>query len=308
MLKFTFLLHYRIRHGVPYTQLIVTHVVETFIFVPLMVGILFFLNEFYGGDRLLSFMSMTVVWLAEIYSVICARTIPTAKYFPRVFLLYFILYHAYVFIFPAGFCYLALFTMTLFLQHAMYFFWYRYELPALYLGKITPRVPRMIAGEIIGQSVLEMETVTATVGDNEFSTSSVVLEDEIELSRRVQQQQMVELFLSSEVRNRERHAAMVASATQQTQQQVTAVRRHSAGGSSSPTNMSPLHPLSAFNSPARRIPIVGSPTVVPTNSATRNTRVNARIRDLDQALADREARRGIRSESIQSLFDFASAN
>ena len=70
MLKFTFILHYRIRNTVPYWDLVTAHVVETFIFIPIIIGIMFFLNEFYSGDRLLGFLTLTVVWMAEVYSVI----------------------------------------------------------------------------------------------------------------------------------------------------------------------------------------------------------------------------------------------
>ena len=41
--------------------------------------------------------------------------------------MYFTLFHVYFFSFPFGFSYLALVTTVLFLQHAMLFFWNRYE-------------------------------------------------------------------------------------------------------------------------------------------------------------------------------------
>jgi hypothetical protein len=126
----------------------------------------------------------------------------TARHFPRIFLLFYILYHLYVFIYPGGFSYLALLTLALFLQHTMYYFWYRYELPALYTGRISPRTPRMIAGDIIGHAI---GVDSSVLSDSEFSTSAVVLEDEIEMSRRIQQQQMVDLFLAAELDYRQRH-------------------------------------------------------------------------------------------------------
>ena len=70
MLKFTFILHYRVRNTVPYWDLVTSHVIEIFIFIPIIVGIMFFLNEFYAGDRLIGFLTLTVVWMAEVYSVI----------------------------------------------------------------------------------------------------------------------------------------------------------------------------------------------------------------------------------------------
>lgn len=69
MLKFTFLLQHHISHRIPYAQLIFTHVVESLVFVPIVVGILFFLFEFFS-DQLLAFLVLSVVWMAEIYSVV----------------------------------------------------------------------------------------------------------------------------------------------------------------------------------------------------------------------------------------------
>ena len=43
---------------IPYAALVVTHVVETLVFVPIMVGIMFFLFEFFS-DQLLAFMVLS---------------------------------------------------------------------------------------------------------------------------------------------------------------------------------------------------------------------------------------------------------
>jgi hypothetical protein len=51
---------------------------------PPQVGILFFLFEFFN-DQLLAFLVLSLVWVAELFSVVCARTITTLKYFPKVF-------------------------------------------------------------------------------------------------------------------------------------------------------------------------------------------------------------------------------
>lgn len=47
MLKFTHLLQYHITRRLSYATLVFTHVVETLVFVPIMIGILFFLFEFF---------------------------------------------------------------------------------------------------------------------------------------------------------------------------------------------------------------------------------------------------------------------
>jgi len=65
-------------------------------------------------------------------------------FFPRVFFLYFTLFHVYFFPCPIGFTYASLASTTLFLFHTMLFFLNRYELPALHSGLITPHIPRMV--------------------------------------------------------------------------------------------------------------------------------------------------------------------
>ena len=142
MLKFTFLLQHHIAHRIPFTRLVVTHVVESLVFVPIVVGILFFLFEFFS-DQLLAFLVLSVVWVAEVYSVICLRTTLSINFFPRLFFFYFVLFHIYFFSYPFGFAYLALLAYVLLLAHAMIRFWNKYEVPALEGGYITALTPRM---------------------------------------------------------------------------------------------------------------------------------------------------------------------
>jgi hypothetical protein len=54
----------------------------------------------------------------------------------------FAVFHFYVFSFPAGFGYSAFATSMCFMMHSMLFFWHRYELPAVALGRVTPEHPR----------------------------------------------------------------------------------------------------------------------------------------------------------------------
>ncbi|CAM9250929.1 unnamed protein product [Discosporangium mesarthrocarpum] len=149
MLKFTFLLQHHVRNRLPYAPLVFTHVVESLVFVPIMVGILFFLFEFFS-DQLLAFMVLSVVWLCEVYSVISVRTTMCIRFFPQVFFLYFTLFHIYFFSFPFGFSYLALMTTVLFLEHSMLFFWNRYEVPALQSGTVSAAQPRQSGMITIG--------------------------------------------------------------------------------------------------------------------------------------------------------------
>ncbi|CAK4073439.1 unnamed protein product [Aphanomyces euteiches] len=141
MLRFTLALQHHIRHRMPYVKLVFSHIIESLVFVPIMVGMLFFLFEFFK-DRLLAFMVMSLVWLCELYSVICVRTWLSLTFFPALFLSYFAMFHIYFFCFPFGFSYIALWTTTTFLLQVMLFFLNRFELPALRDGVISAQVPR----------------------------------------------------------------------------------------------------------------------------------------------------------------------
>ena len=118
-----------------------THLTESLVFVPLMIGVLFFLFEFFL-DQFLAFQVLSLVWTAEVYSTITLRTMISMRYFPRVFFAYFSLFHVYFFCFPFGYSYPALVTAVLFLLHAMFCFWNYCELPALNSGSITALRPR----------------------------------------------------------------------------------------------------------------------------------------------------------------------
>jgi hypothetical protein len=53
MLRFTYLLQFHITHNLPYLSLVFTHVIDSLVFVPIMMGIYFFLFEFFS-DQLVS--------------------------------------------------------------------------------------------------------------------------------------------------------------------------------------------------------------------------------------------------------------
>ncbi|GAA0157008.1 non-motor microtubule binding protein [Lithospermum erythrorhizon] len=130
MLKFTVQLQHHARHRLPTFQLIFVHVIESLVFVPIMIGILFFLFEFYD-DQLLAFMVLILVWLCELFTLISVRTPISMKFFPRFFLLYFLVFHIYFFSYTYGFSYLALSTAAAFMLHLILYFWNRFEVPAL---------------------------------------------------------------------------------------------------------------------------------------------------------------------------------
>lgn len=130
MLKFTVQLQHHARHRLPTFQLIFVHVIESLVFVPIMIGILFFLFEFYD-DQLLAFVVLILVWLSELFTLISVRTPISMKFFPRFFLLYFLVFHIYFFSYAYGFSYLALSTTAAFMHHLILYFWNRFEVPAL---------------------------------------------------------------------------------------------------------------------------------------------------------------------------------
>ncbi|PIN20027.1 hypothetical protein CDL12_07284 [Handroanthus impetiginosus] len=130
MLKFTVQLQHHARHRLPTFQLIFVHVIESLVFVPIMIGILFFLFEFYD-DQLLAFMVLILVWICELFTLVSVRTPISMKFFPRFFLLYFLVFHIYFFSYTYGFSYLALSTTAAFMQHLILYFWNRFEVPAL---------------------------------------------------------------------------------------------------------------------------------------------------------------------------------
>ncbi|KAJ1419976.1 Membralin [Sesbania bispinosa] len=125
-LIFTVQLQHHARHRLPTFQLIFVHVIESLVFVPIMIGILFFLFEFYD-DQLLAFMVLILVWLCELFTLISVRTPISMKFFPRFFLLYFLVFHIYFFSYAYGFSYLALSTTAAFMQHLILYFWNRFE-------------------------------------------------------------------------------------------------------------------------------------------------------------------------------------
>ncbi|KAK1308195.1 hypothetical protein QJS10_CPA09g00971 [Acorus calamus] len=130
MLKFTVQLQHHARHQLPTFQLIFIHVIESLVFVPIMIGILFFLFEFYD-DQLLAFLVLVLVWLCELFTMISVRTPMSMQFFPRFFLLYFLMFHIYFFSYSYGFSYLAFSTTAAFMQHLILYFWNRFEVPAL---------------------------------------------------------------------------------------------------------------------------------------------------------------------------------
>ncbi|XP_008782691.1 membralin-like protein At1g60995 [Phoenix dactylifera] len=158
MLKFTVQLQHHARHRLPTFQLIFVHVIESLVFVPIMIGILFFLFEFYD-DQLLAFLVLTLVWLCELFTMISVRTSISMQFFPRFFLLYFLVFHIYFFSYAYGFSYLAFSATAAFMQHLILYFWNRFEVPALQRFMRNRAQMQQQAGVQITSSTIYTSTV-----------------------------------------------------------------------------------------------------------------------------------------------------
>ena len=141
MLRFTYLLQHHTRHELPIFALVFTHVTESLLFVPVMVGLHFFLKSFFV-DQLLSFFVTSLVWCAEVFSVVSLRTKLSTNFFPRVFAIYLSFFLLYFIHFPCGFNYVALAVTVLFTLHAMLYCMNALEIPALEAGLISERARR----------------------------------------------------------------------------------------------------------------------------------------------------------------------
>jgi hypothetical protein len=145
MLDFTRELSRRVQRSLPVSDLIATHLIQNLVFVPIMVGMMFFLIEFYGGDKFLAFSISSIVWCVESFSAISLRSSQGLLYFPKFFFLLFLLFHVYQVAFKeTGFVYTALTVVWCFMFHSMVFFWHRFELPAVVLGHVTVDQPRTV--------------------------------------------------------------------------------------------------------------------------------------------------------------------
>lgn len=70
MLEFTQQLQQHVQSHQSVSRLVTMHLTENVVFVPGLVGMIFFLIEFYRGDKLLAFLVVSLVWLCEVFSVI----------------------------------------------------------------------------------------------------------------------------------------------------------------------------------------------------------------------------------------------
>jgi hypothetical protein len=78
MLRFTFLLQYHITHRMPFMLLVFTHVIGSLVFVPILMGIYFFLFEFFS-DQLVRFFLKFWFGNDEALKIFCIACIFSAS-------------------------------------------------------------------------------------------------------------------------------------------------------------------------------------------------------------------------------------
>ncbi|KAG7397781.1 hypothetical protein PHYBOEH_000235 [Phytophthora boehmeriae] len=141
MITFTALFQNRRQLQIPFSNLVMTYFAQSLMFVPVLVGMLYFLFELYK-DQFLAFGVMTVMWVGESFSVVSVRSRLSQAYFPPLFFCLFTFFHLYLFSFPFGFVYVALGALSILLLQLMLFFWNCFEIPALNRGEISRVCPR----------------------------------------------------------------------------------------------------------------------------------------------------------------------
>jgi len=153
MLRFTVALQQRVRERLNILPLVAAHLIDSLVFVPIILGVLFFLFEFFD-DQLLAFLVVLAVWASEIWSITSCRTVESMKVFPRCFALFMTWFHAYFLSYPFGYSYLCLLTTSLALVCCAFHLFNRYELPALEAGLVSSRQPRSpTVADLLGLSV-----------------------------------------------------------------------------------------------------------------------------------------------------------
>ena len=143
MVDFTFKLKDHVRNDIPLTSLVITHILNILLFVPLTIGVLYMLQQVvFSDDIYMSFGVLSLVWFIQAYTAICVRSYPSTQFFPKTQLLYYALFYFYAQLYPYGFTHIALSVNALFSFHSMLFYFNRYELPAVQAGVIHADRPR----------------------------------------------------------------------------------------------------------------------------------------------------------------------
>ncbi|XP_036233170.2 uncharacterized protein [Bactrocera oleae] len=95
-----------------------------------LVGMESIMSEFFN-DTTTAFYIILIVWVADQYDAICCHTSITKRHWLRFFFLYHFAFYAYHYRFSGQNRSLALVSSWLFIQHSMFYFFHRYELPVI---------------------------------------------------------------------------------------------------------------------------------------------------------------------------------
>ncbi|XP_020717038.1 putative mediator of RNA polymerase II transcription subunit 26 isoform X2 [Ceratitis capitata] len=95
-----------------------------------LVGMESIMSEFFN-DTTTAFYIILIVWVADQYDAICCHTSITKRHWLRFFYLYHFAFYAYHYRFSGQNRSLALASSWLFIQHSMFYFFHRYELPVI---------------------------------------------------------------------------------------------------------------------------------------------------------------------------------
>ena len=143
MLRFAFELRENIGSRRSYLRLVTTHLLDSAVFAPIMIGMMAFLFEFFA-DQVLGLLVLTLAWGVELFAAVSLRSRRALDHLPRLLVLNLAALHVYLFKFPFGFKYVALLAAVAAIGHAMVFFWNRYELAALRRGDVSVATPREV--------------------------------------------------------------------------------------------------------------------------------------------------------------------
>lgn len=135
MLRFAVMLRELIEERRPVVWAVLSHAAGSLVFVPVILGVLFFLFEFFG-DQLLALLALLAVWACEIYAAVACRTAASLQVFPFVFAVTFTWFFIYQFSYPFGAHYLALWGAVAGTSCTAAHLYLDYEIPALLAGWI----------------------------------------------------------------------------------------------------------------------------------------------------------------------------
>ncbi|RWS01544.1 membralin-like protein, partial [Dinothrombium tinctorium] len=176
----------------------------TFPFAPLLtvilalVGMEAIMSEFFN-DTTTAFYVILIVWAADQFDAMCCHTSITRRHWLRFFYLYHFAFYAYDYRFNGQYSGLALLTSWLFIQHSMFFFFHKYELPFMLSQTRLTSEAVITTSDVNAESNEERESmnlnapVNNTISSEE--TSAEMLSEsanEATLSRTVEVEEQIE--------------------------------------------------------------------------------------------------------------------